>query len=278
MRSRTLLFIVGLFVMTAFLVTVVGCSDDEPAPTEDITDGGDTNDTIANPQFSAVSSQVEDFVESTIGLFTDGLNMTAMSLDGLDDIVFGSKPPDSLKTGDWALYFLGQLGTTIYGLDSIQFLKNNVPQATGVGMDKLVFKHYYFVNTDDTTVSYVSSRIHSDLTFSGLDGAIAAVNGMHDLTLHSKFASADSTVWWDFDIQSTADHVTIDKQGSNWNSGCPCGGGMTITVDATYQKDSADPVNTSWTFDVTFADGLMNVDVALGELAAEYSTQMCTPE
>ena len=276
MRSRNLIFIVGLVVMSAFSLTFVGCSDDDPAPTQ-ISGGDDVVDTIASPQFSTVKEQVEDFVEDTRGLVNDGLSMALASVDELDDIVFGPAPPDSSKQSDnWLIYFFMQAGAQIYGLDSIRFLNNGVPRGDVVGADQILFKHYWCKNVNDTTVSHATLDIHSDLDLTGIDGTTATIDGFHNVVIASKYVSNDSTVWWDFDIQATITDFTVNKSGSYWNYGCPCSGSMSVTVDASYKKDSAAVANTSWEFDLTFTNGLMEAEVTLDTDTCSYSTQVCT--
>ncbi len=277
MRSRNLIFIVGLVVLSAFLLMVVGCSDDDSAPTQ-VFDDGDT-DSIAHPQFSAVKDQVEGFVDDTRGFVNDGLSMTVASAQELDDLVFGPVPPDSSQTSDyWLIYFLWQSSLRIWALDSIRFLDDGVPQETALGADQILFRHYWRKSVDDTTVSYTIFDIHSDLDITGVDGTTATANGTHDLAVESKYVSDDSTVWWTFDVQATITDYTVNKADTYWNYGCPVSGSMTVTVDASYQKDSGEAVNTSWRFDLTLTDGLMDADVTLGSQTCSYSTQVCTPE
>jgi len=272
MRSRSIISIVGFCALSAIVLMVVGCSDDDPV-SPPVT--GDNN-TIANPQFSAVQSQVNDFVGSTIGLVNDGFSMTGVKVEVLDEIVFGPEPFDSSNyIDDWRIFFLMQAGTQIYGLDSIQFLKNGVPQATIAGMDEIRYKHYYRVAMDDTTVTYVNSDSHSDMRFTNLDDSVATVTGSYNLVIESKYVSADSTVWQDYDIQAALTSLTVNAT-SGWSGGCPASGSVSVTVEATYQKDAEQAVSTNWEFSLSFTDGMMETDVVLGTDSATYSSQVCT--
>jgi len=202
--------------------------------------------------------------------------MTAVNVDALDDIVFAPLPSDSSNyTDSWRVFFLLQSGVQIYGLDSIQFLKNGVAQPTGVDMDEIRYKHYYRVDMDDTTVTYVNSNAHSDLRFTNLDGSVATVTGMYDLLIESKYVSVDSTVWQSYDIQATITSLTMNA-ASSWSGGCPATGYVSVTVDATYQKDDAQMISSSWEFSLSFTDGMMETDVVLGTDSATYSSQVCT--
>jgi hypothetical protein len=272
MRARNHIFNVGLVTLSAFLLFMAGCGGDDNSTT--IT--GDTGGTEPHPQYDEVQQQLEDFLESSIALVADGMSMTEVGSNDLDKIVFGGQNPDSSTGGDWQVFFLGEASASIWGLDSIQFQKNLQPQPTALGCDRVIFKHQYQVTNVDTNITHTDYEVSSDFDIRNLDGTTASISGTHDLLWQSKYVSQDSTVWWEYDIQTEFTGFTVDKSGSNWSGGCPNTATVTATVDVSYQKDDASAVTSSWQLDLTFTDGLMQVDAAVDNLNLQYSQQICT--
>ncbi|UCC43600.1 MAG: hypothetical protein JSU65_10730, partial [Candidatus Zixiibacteriota bacterium] len=257
MRSRSLVLIVGLFLVPACLLIAFGCSDDDPAPTQ-ITD--ETNDSIANPYFVPAQDQVEEFVGATESIIHDGLSFSTASAAALMQIVFGPYVPQDSSSDTWTIFFLLEAGAQMWGLDSIQFCRNGVPQSDGHLADQINYKHYLSFRNNDTTVTFTDHYRHSDFALTGLDGSTATVNGLHEYEVQSKFVYADSTVWWSYNLQATFANWTVLKNGSNWTTGCPTSGTGSVAVSVTYQKDAGTPVTTDWEFDLTMTDGSMEVE------------------
>jgi hypothetical protein len=269
MRARSHILNVGLVVMSAFLLVMAGCGGDDST-----TVTGGTGSTEPHVHYYEVQEQLEDFAQSAIALVGDGLSMSAVSSDGLDDIVFGSQNPDSSYTGDWQIFFLGEVSTTVWGLDSIQFQKDFTPQPTALGADRILFKHQYRVTNSDTTVTHTNYELVGDLDLRDLDGNTANITGTYQNLIQSKYVGAESTEWWEFDMQGTFTAYTVNKDG-DWAGGCPNSATCNLTVNVSHQEDTGAPVVSSWQITATFIDGTMQVQASVDQLDLQYAQQIC---
>ena len=75
----------------------------------------------------------------------------------------------------------------------------------------------------------------------------------------------------------TLDGLQFAKDGQAFGSGCPNSGNCTVTVNWYYANEDDIPTSTEWTFDITFTDGAMAVEVTTGQLSGEYEHTLCTP-
>ena len=278
MRSRNSLILVGLVAISTLGIFLLGCSSDDTLTR--------TINTTRSPYYTAVSGVVNEYVDSSITLVEQGLDAaTVSSIVVLADILFGPAPPDSSQEEpDWLIYWYTDLqtglgGSLLLAVDSLQFVRNGIPCTNPVGADVLTFNHYIQKVHSDTTVSYVDFEMHAGLTFSGIDGDIAAINGGVDAVVGSKYVSADSTVWQDWTVEATFTDIGVQKShGALWeNVGCPYCGSAEVTVQYTYQKDDATAVTTDWAFEITFESGTAAVQVITTNWATSYERDLCTP-
>lgn len=272
MRSHSLLLIVGLVLMSASFLLVVSCSNDDPVPTQII----DEPVTIDHDQYETAQLAVDEAVSSAIELAHDGVSMFTASVADLGYLLYGPYVPEDSSTPEWTIFFLLQSGTQIRQLDSIQFSRNGVPQVSGFNADMLEFKHYWQFVADDTTVTHTNVDIHGDFTFSGIDNSPCTVNGIFNRVTEMKNVTADSTVWWRYEVEAAYSNYTVAQVNGAWETGCPSNGSCTMAVALSYKKDQAEPVTSQWTFEITFTDGNMEVDVTQGTDNATYNSQACT--
>lgn len=252
-----------------------GCGGDDPKPTQ--TD----QSSITDSQYDAVRAEVNQFVDSTLVLFSRGLDLAAVSTQtDLGEALYGPSRTDSTQTNNfWNTVFSSDfaLASTSLWIDSIQYLDaNGQPQSFGSGVAGMTYIHNWNLTNNDTTVTYDDYLRHALLNISGLNTAVATISGSSDLISDRKFVSIDSTVWRDYDIQATLTSLSLSQSGGGWTSGCPSSGSIAITVSLTYKLDAASAVTSTWTFDVTFNNGVAAVDVTVGSESASYTQTFCT--
>ena len=91
----------------------------------------------------------------------------------------------------------------------------------------------------------------------------------------SQVVTNDSTVTRTFEIEATLSGFTLAKTTSiDWDH-CPVSGSIAVTVTMTYKKDSADPVESTWTGNLAFDDGSLSAAFRLGNTVWQYQNQVC---
>jgi hypothetical protein len=283
MRWEKVVLVLGVTLLAGLLVMFVGCGSDDKS-----TNSGDFND----PEFLVVQQEIYSFVDSTFEFFTNGLgNIYGLATDTMvDPVQYGSRPPeyDSTK-GDIAIATYADGWHVVYFSihrdtydkiirDSIQFIKDGQPQQSSAGLESLKYKHFWSYEVTDTTVTHRSYTGNADYAFVGLDAAQVTITGTNELQIHSKYASADSTVWRDINVDATLTDMKVNKTGSGWIQSCPSSGSISASIEMVYKKDSAAPDTTNWAVSLTFNNGNMFSTVTVSSAPPwMYSTQLCTP-
>ncbi|MEW5995290.1 MAG: hypothetical protein AB1744_12990, partial [Candidatus Zixiibacteriota bacterium] len=258
MRFNKLVLSVGVILLAGLLVLAVGCGKDKEKSTEP----ADFND----PNFVAVQGEIERFVDSTLDFFTSGVsNIQGLATDTIvDPILYSPTPIDTVTDSvsasyesGWHVVYIGLNRENFASVlrDSIRFLNDGVPQQNPSGLDQLLYKHYWAYNMTDTTVTHFSFTGNNDFNFTGLDTDEATIAGAHDMSVHWKQVTADSTVWRDYDIDATVTNVHIRKTPVGWINQCPVSGAVSGAVQMIYQKDTDAPDTTNWTVNVVFDNG-----------------------
>lgn len=283
MRWKKVVLVLGVTLLAGLLVMFAGCGSDDKS-----TNSADYND----PEFLVVQQEIDYFIDSTLAYFTGGLgNIYGLATDTLvDPVQYGSRPPeyDSTK-GDtaiatyadgWHVVYFSIHRETYSAIlrDSIQFIKDGQFQQSSTGLESLNYKHFWTYGVTDTTVTHRSYTGNTDYAFVGLDAEQATITGTNELQVHCKYASIDSTVWRDINIDATLTDMKVNKTGSGWIHSCPSAGAISASIEIVYKKDSAAPDTTNWTVNLTFNNGSMFSTVTIGSaLPWTYSTQLCTP-
>ncbi|RKX23596.1 MAG: hypothetical protein DRP45_10165 [Candidatus Zixiibacteriota bacterium] len=279
MQFRNSLITVGLITLITCSFVFFGCSSDN-----------DTGPTVTKPNASQdflemVSAQVSEHLDSTVSRFWAGLSIaTAQDRDTVSYALFGPTLPDSTEEStDWNVWFLTNLeaGANMVltvTIDSLMYSANGTSQAPGPGADQLIFKHHYIVTNTDSTVTNADLDLHSSITFSNIDSTVATANGTVSMVIDSKFVSADSTVWNDWDIQASVTDMRVARVGNQWDSGCPISGTASVVLTHTHQIDSDAATTYVWTYTTTFTNGAATATVTNDAyLTASYSDNICTP-
>ncbi len=281
MRSHKLLLILGVVVLAGLFVAFVGCGSDDKS-TGNVGSNSD-------PEFQMVQDEVGQFVDSTLEFLTNGLgSISGIATGEIDPVQYGPGPPDYDSTRDTATATYANGWHVVYFAlhhdefdailrDSIQFVKDGQPQQNSAGLESLFFKHFWDFDVTDTSITHRSYTSNVDYSFTGLDTTTATISGTHDLQVHSKYVSIDSTIWHDITMEATLTQVQVNKTAVGWAQGCPCSGSISASLEMVYQKDSDDPVTSNWTVNLTFDNGNMSVIVSRGSTTWMYNTQLCTP-
>ena len=285
MRLENRFLVSGMAILIGIMLLVVaGCGDDETDTT--------ITGSLTDPDFVAVKAQLDEFVDSTIAFFGNGLN----TIDGISD-GDGVIPPqyavnpeqqDSWDTTftDDGWYQINIAYTHKDGQqqpvwqtslhDSIQYRLNDAVLMSDFNTrDQLIFKHHWNFDVFDTTVTYASFAGAVDLTFDDLNSALCTVTGSRDFTAHSKVITVYSTVWRDFTITTDINSVTLKKSAYTGWSNCPVGGSVSTTVEMVYTKDDADPVTTIWNATFAFSNGTLTASITKGNTVWSYTSDLC---
>jgi len=281
MRWEKVILVLGVTLLAGLLVMFAGCGSDDKS-----TNSADYSD----PEFLVVQQEIDYFIDSTLEFFTNGLdNIYGLATDTMvDPVLYGSRPPEYDFNRDTAIATYADGWHVVYFSihrdtydkivrDSIQFIKDGQPQQSSAGLESLNYKHFWSYEVTDTTVTHRSYTGNADYAFVGLDTAQATITGTNELQVHCKYASIDSTVWRDIDIDATLTDMKVNKTGSGWVQNCPSAGAISASIEMVYKKDSAAPDTTNWTVNLTFNNGSMFSTVTIGSaLPWTYSTQLCT--
>ncbi len=280
MRSAMLTLLLGIAIVACFGLVFLGCSSDDDSTTG-------TQGNINDPDFIAVHNELNEFVDSTIAWFEDGLgSMSSLATDTIVDPVQYSPSGSDFVTDSasaeyvngWHVVYLGFHSSdyTGYLQDSIQFLKSNTPQQNSTDIDQLVFKQLKNFTPVDTTVSYHSYRSDGSFTFGNLNTIQALISGTKTQVSVSKDVSGTEPTWRTITIEANLSNVAIDKTGSGWMQYCPASGTMTATITMVYQQGTATPDTTSWNLTLTFNEGLAQSTLTSGDVFWNYNAQECT--
>lgn len=275
MRFHKLLAVLGLIAVIAF----VGCGSDSSAPTQ-------TTGSILDPEFVAVQGEIDFFVDSTLDFVVNGLaNLTVLVGEDelIDPVHYGSIDPESDYVS--SSYVDGWHVVTItrdrdnYGVylqDSIQFNgPTGLVQQIPVSCAGLTYNHFWTYVVYDTSVSHSNYEGRCDMTFVGLDGSMATINGTHDLTIQSKYVDGDAITYRTFGFDADINDLGVAKTPVGWAQGCPSTGTVTGVIEMAYDDGDGTPVTTDWSYTLRFTDGTMSATVRRGTVVWTYSTDVC---
>ncbi len=286
MRLGKHVLVSGLAILFGIMVMLVaGCGDDESTTPTTIT--GSLND----PEFVALKGQIDDFVDSTVSFFKNGLNTVNGISESGDIIPQYAVVPGQQNTWDttftadgWYQINIAYTHRDAQGYpvwqtslhDSIQYRLNDaVLMSDFHTRDELIHKHHWTFDVEDTMVTYASFAGAVDLTFDGLNSTLCTLTGTRDFSAHTQTVTNDSTVWRDFTFAADVNNITLKYSTNSGWSQCPTTGSVSATVEMVYQKDDDDPVTTTWNVTMTFINGTMSASVTRGNTVWSYSSDVC---
>ena len=275
MRLQKRILVSGLTVAVGVVALILtGCGSDDKSTSS--TNYG----SLTDPEFVVVQSLVDMFVDSTVNFLKNGLNTVYGISDENGTILPAQYAPgpedndifDTSYANGWHRVFIGNqyegYGTTV--LDSIQYIKNGAYQESWANRDQLVYKHYWtWISETDTIMG------NADYTFSGFNTAQATVTGTNQMEYCWQVVTGDSTVSRTFVIEATMSGFTLAKTMSVGWDHCPLSGSVSVTLTMTYQKNGADPVESTWTGNLAFNNGSLSAAFRLGNTVWQYQNQVC---
>lgn len=278
MRLGNRVLVTGMTLLIgAALLIGAGCGGDDADTPNTITGS------LTNPEFVAVRAQLDNFVDSTVTFFKNGLNTVKGIAPG--DIVipqYAVIPEledwwDTTYTNGWHVIRIdytqpNSWQTTLS--DSIQYKVNGVAQEDWRNRDQLEFRHHWTYDVFDTLVSHTSYAGYTYFTFADLNGSTTTLTGGRDFTAHNLVVTADSTVVRDFTFTAEINNVTLKWANDAW-SNCPTSNTITATVEMVYTKDDGDPVTTTWDATFSFNNGSMSASISKGRTVWSYTTDLC---
>lgn len=279
MRSRRNLILVGLVSALMIAALVIGCSDDDTPTSTAPVDENTLEETLG-----VVSQQVTAYLDSAVETMGSGLSVATWSDVGsetdIGDIFMGTVIPDTTVLSDWIVSWVTDLQSGVGTMsinDSLTYVVNGSLTVEARNADQMYVKHHYLFESSDTTVTFSDLAQDVDLHVTGIDGNTATINGDFRSEIMNKEVTDNSTIWDEYVIEGTFTNLQMIKTGDAWTSGCPNGGTCELDVQYTNAVDDDLPVTTLWQFSITFDDGTMSADVAIGNLTADYEEDLCTP-
>ena len=287
MRLGKHVLVSGLAILFGIMVMlVVGCGDDESTTPTTIT--GSLND----PEFVALKGQIDDFVDSTVSFFKNGLNtINGISEDGHilppqyavvpeeQDTCYTTFTADGWYQINIVYTQKDAQGDPVWQTslhDSIQYRLNDAVLMSNFNTrDELIYKHHWTFDVEDTMVTYASFAGVVDLTFDDLNTTLSTLTGTRDFSAHTQTVTNDSTVWRDFTFAADVNNITLRWSTYTGWSQCPTTGSVSATIEMVYQKDDDDPVTTTWNVTMTFFNGTMSASVTRGNTVWSYTSDVC---
>ncbi len=265
MRSGRSFFVLGFLMVAGLLVALVGCSHDKP-----------TAAATENPRYLAVQAHMNSYVDSTLDMTANALQMVALASagDSSTPINYGSANPDSvIDTGEWCLVYLGDVQTafTSFYLDSIRFTKGGLTNSVPFGAETLNLRHTWRYESTDTTAEFENYTSTAELTMSGLKTSEATLQGTASHEADYRATQDGASVRGHVNFDATLTDLTFDKTTGGWDNGVPTSGQVTADVTIIYQIGTSTPDTTLWSFDLTFENGTMNATVVSDGATKTYS-------
>jgi len=283
MRQKYLILGFSLIVLLAVSVYFAGCSKDDN-PTNQVTEGS-----LTEPEFVPVQTQVNDFLDSTVQIFSDALDNSARAPIDTQYVRTYYSPlgPNDTVTcvylNGWYIVYVAKDNPymSFHNNDSIQFQNNSVVVENPIEMDYMHFiRHWEFVSKL-TSVTHTSINGDVDLEFSGLDGQVATVNGNKNYNVEWNYLSNDTSIVALYDMVVTVDSVTIyHSAGSGWPTACPSGGTLQANIAQTLTVTEGSVSNTltrNWVATVAINEGVASVRVEGLNKVWNYTVDFCDP-
>lgn len=284
MFSKRFLPGLGFLLLTAILLWAAGCSDEKAPISSTATEGS-----LTDPEFVMVQTQVDNYLDSSKGYFSTGLNNTVHCPRDTGQVHIDNGPvnPDDTLTyaylNGWHIIYLYRTNPafTNYFVDSVQYRNNNDTLQEPSGLDYLHFIRHHTFAINSPVGSYINMTSNINLEFAGLDGDIATVNGTKNFLIHAVVMGVDTSVDATYGMEVAVSDITINKSPvSGWSSGCPASGSAEVAINQSYTITAGDVPTlhmNSWKAYVEFDNGTATVSVVKGSTVWHYTREICTP-
>ncbi|MFZ5981052.1 MAG: hypothetical protein ACOYVF_10515 [Candidatus Zixiibacteriota bacterium] len=277
MRSSRIIFAGSLALLALVGLWLFGCSDDKPSSV--------VGTSVIHSEYETIQEIVDANVDSMLALFNTGLEIIDLGNNSeteisATDVLYSATRPDSVNvSGDWYLIYNTEgslaLGYSNVLLDSIRFIQNGMFLDTPQDADAMNIRHYWTLNSLDTTVNYANYDVHGNFDFYGVDQETVSVTGYNNLQVNLKETTNDLSVRHQFAVENTFSNLVIENVEGDYNFGCPLSGTITVVVEMTYQLAENVAEVTEWEFVYTFENGTAQVQVTLGSDRENYTCEFC---
>ena len=199
-----------------------------------------------DPDFVEVQGAFGNFLDSAYVAFTSGYGVYN-NLPTAGGSVGGAYGPINPGAGDIATHeysaegwhkilVIVNNGEVLWQVrDSIQFVKDNVPQQAAADCDLLDYRHQWSVTPLNQAGNYTTLDGAVSVVIDGLNTGSTSINGVYSFTRndHSIAEGSGDQTDNNFEIVSTFNDVVVDKPGTTWGSGCPRSGNISFQVNQT---------------------------------------------
>lgn len=285
MHPKTSIPGIGLLILAALMFLMSGCSDDDnPIPSSGLTNGDPEN-----PEFLMVQDQINDYLGSTEEMFILGMDNIYQLPTDTEYVrnMYGPMGPNDIVEYDyvdgWHITYIAHFNTYAddFFRDSVQFQIASEPVEEPEGLDAMYYIRHWGYTSNQVDVTYTNSNGYVNLQFTEMDQDFGVINGVNNSIIEWNYISDDSTVEAVFNMQLTAQNITVGKVATyGWISGCPRSGRMNLTIDQSCNVTIGENDNfwvRNWEVQITFDTGVANVQVTSDDQVWNYQCEVCNP-
>jgi len=278
MRSLKSLFLVGLVAVLSIGYVMYGCSDDDKSTTTT------NNDPTIEEMLVQVAPVINAQLDSAVAVMESGLGVAVYIGTGgsteIGDLLTGPAIPDSVnELNGWIVSYITDLQSGV-GLnetyDSLTYLHVGQLSVNAANADGMRYIHNFQFTSADTTSTHTDHDFRMSLQVIDIQTDTATISGTMDVVINEKEVETGGTEWNDWAMEATFTDVTVTRDGSSFDTGCPCSGTISITLEHSVTVDDAEPTVTVWQFEVTFDHGTATVNATTGTSSTDYEVEVCT--
>jgi hypothetical protein len=283
MRPKYLVPGLALLALTAAVIIVAGCSDDN-VPTNQTTEGS-----LDDPVFIPVQNQISNYLDSSIEIFSSALDNSYRAPTDTQYVRVQYSPLGPNDTvvcayaGGWYIVYVGKDNAyiTLHTTDSIQFQRDGSVVENPLEMDYMHFVRRWDFVSKLTSVTHTNIEGRADLEFENLDGDMATINGTKELNVEWNYVNDDSNIVSVYEITAAIEDLTIyQSPGFGWSSGCPSSGSVRMEIAQSWTVTKGSVSNTTnlvWEVDIAINEGVAAVTVEGLNKIWHYTEDFCTP-
>ena len=269
MRSRKFVFVLGLVVLGAFGLMLVGCSSDDTPTSRSTTD----------PDYTQIVNEASKLVDTSLSIVGQRLILVSLgnqpdTFRRLPDLLLTTFGVDSVTQGDgWLVMYDADLGAAYsnYYIDSIQFRNSHAVLPTSLGASQMTVKRYWRQSALDTSVSYTNYDMTGQFTFTGVNTSQLTVNASMTLEMNAKEEGTVSTTTQNCAVTGTMSSMHFAPA----SGGCPTSGSCQMEVTLQTQHDTHAASESEWELMFSFENGMASAAVSGATVDTTFSQQFC---
>ncbi len=288
MRLGKLTVLTGVIIIS--ILVILGCSDDKKTVTPTVTYGS-----LDDPEFVPVKVQIDDAITTVVNDILAGFDNLYVSPGDTSTVQNQLTPPafqpdpDSdpdvliaIYENGWHYVYATFTGDVYFAetKDSVRFQVDGVPvQFPGASVDYIHFIDNWNFTALDQEVSHTDYTGRSDFELANLNQNVAVANGTTTNSVETNYFAQDTTLANLFTFNVTLSDVNVAKVNSQWLSGCPASGVLTMTLNDSYEWSNGltgGSGDVNWEIGVTFNAGTATVTATNGSDTWRYECEVCT--